>query len=357
MGWTVLDVLNWTTSHFKRHGVPTPRLDAEVLLADTLAMDRVRLYTSFDKPLTSPELTRFRARVKARCARKPVAYITGRKEFYALEFEVGPGCLIPRPDTEVLVEEAVTLLGRRKRKPQARHLPWRPNLEQEEAGEAIGSEEGDGANPEDDPAARRGGPAQEESGSDGSADAADTTTAEPPLVLDLCTGAGIIPICLARETPCRVIGVDIAPRAVQYAKKNVARYHLESQVAIVEGDLLQPVPRRFRGRFALVTANPPYLTPGMLDQAAPEINRYEPRTALLGGPDGLEVCRRIVAEAPAWMAPGGWLLIEIGTTAQARSVEEGMFRAGLVDCYTRNDLSGQVRVVVGRKPGSSSETA
>ncbi len=354
MGWTVLEVLNWTTAHFARHDIPNPRLDAEVLLADALDTDRVHLYTSFDKPLSARELAAFKQRVKRRSAREPVAYIVGRKPFWSTEFEVGPGCLIPRPDTETLVEEALRLLrgGPRPTAVPRRSLPWSPAL----ALPPNGDGETAGDPPSNPPAGQDRGQVVEDTVAPAALpalepDATAPQTSEPALVLDLCTGAANIPICLALETGCRVIGVDTSPRAVRYAKTNVAKHGLEDRVAIVLGDLVTPVPSRFRGRFDLLTSNPPYLTPEMLARTEPEIRQYEPQDALLGGKDGLDICRRILELVDRWVAPGGRVLIEIGSPRQARELLDEMSRIGLVDTYTRNDLSGQARVVVGRKPG------
>jgi release factor glutamine methyltransferase len=345
MAWTILKLLNWTTDFFKRHSVPSPRLDAEVLLSDLLGYTRVELYTHYDQPLGQDELAEYRARVSRRAAREPVAYIIGRKEFWGLDFLVGPGCLIPRPDTERLVEEAISILGGKKKAPRTpRTLPWSTNLARE-AGDS-----GPGAAMEDEhdlsQAESRNIEAEQQTRALNSEESA--TFPSGKLVLDLCTGSGNIPICLAKDTGAAVIGVDLSPQAAEFARLNVAKHLLADRVAILNGDLARPVPSRFYGRFDLLTSNPPYLVSSTFHDLEPEIVRHEPRMALIAGDDGLAVCLRIIEDVHKLVKRGGWILIEIGTKEQAESLAGAMTGEGLTDVEILNDLAGLPRVVKAR---------
>lgn len=349
MSWTVLKLLNWTSDYFRQRGLQTPRLDAEVLLSDTLHYTRVELYTHFDQPLTTEELSEYRTRVSRRAAREPVAYIVGRKEFWALDFEVGPGVLIPRPDTEILVQEAIALLGKKAGDAQKRRtLPWNEELTRQ-----LDDARADSENP----IGKAGADEQEvpdrQANEDGEAPSESTgTPVTTQLVLDLCTGSGIIPVCLARDTDARVIGTDISPTALEFARRNVSRYTLEKRVALLQGDLIEPLPPRFYGKFDLVTSNPPYLTPDLFETLAQDIVRYEPREALLSGPDGLALCRRIVPLLNRMLKPGGWVLIEIGTGAQADALSRLLEDEKLTKPEVLKDLAGLPRVVKAQRPGS-----
>lgn len=380
--WTVLKLLTTTTEFFKKKGIPSARLDAELLMAETLRCSRVQLYTRFDQPLTPEELATVRGLVTRRGAREPVAYLLGRKEFWSLDFVVGPGVLVPRPDTEILVEEAIKLLGgARLRKPERKALPWNAEVvalaekAREEAAakaaEGPGAEKviqlkTEGLEPEEVPVepgagvlggsepprgqAERalGGPEQKLGGKDSTAVLND----EPRLVLDLCTGSGIIPIVLARETGARCVGVDVSTEALEFARKNAERHAPTGAVALLQGDLFAPVPKRFLGRFDLLTSNPPYIPKKVLETLEPEVHKHEPALALLGGDDGLSFYRRLVAEVKAWVKPGGWVLFEVGTARQGEAVVGLLNAAGLTGGVLLRDLAQQVRVVKVQIPRS-----
>lgn len=398
--WSVLKLLTTTTPFFQKKGIPSARLDAELLLAHVLCCSRVQLYTRFDQPLTDEELSQFRALVARRAAREPVAYLLGKKEFYGLEFLVGPGVLIPRPDTEILVEEALRLLGTGKKRgierPDAgrsgtsrssqerRSLVWNAEvqslaeqerrarlelrardaadgaasaLEAETVGTetiqtdtcqadtvkagAVGTEKGE---------ASAAVPADVAVGSRPDPVVGEGASSEPRLVLDLCTGTAIIPICLAKEAGVRAIGVDLSPEALEYAKKNVELHALASAVALLKGDLAASVPARFVGRFELVTSNPPYLPPDDYLKLEPEIVKFEPSLALKGGVDGLELYVRMVPMLPRLLRPGGHVLLEVGTAEQGARVLALLERAGLTGGALLKDLAGLVRVVRAQKP-------
>ena len=275
---TLGEVLRRTAAYLAERGSSSPRLDADLLLGEALKMDRMRLYLEHDRPLTEPELAAARALVARRARREPMAYILGRRGFRGLELAVGPDVLVPRPDTETLVEWAVEV---------APH----------------GAE-----------------------------------------VLDWGTGSGAIALALADERPdLGVVALDVSPRAVAVAASNATANGLT--VTVLESDGFAAVTGR---RFGLVAANPPYLSDAELEAAEPEL-AFEPRGALTSGPAGDEAIARLAAEAPVHLAPGGWLLCEIGAGQSARAQE--LFRAsGLVDVSTRRDLAGIERVVGGRTP-------
>lgn len=283
--WTVLDVLRWTTSRFDERKLATPRLDAEVLIAAALGLPRVQLYVQFERPLETAELAAIRENVRRRQAGESVAYVVGRKEFFGLDFAVDARVLVPRPDTETLVDEA---LGRLRER---------------------------------------------------------SAEAPPPVIADVGTGSGAIIVALAKQLPAsRAFAVDRSAAALEVARANAARHAVA--VEFVEGDLTAPL--HAHAPFDLVAANLPYIPSAELAGLAPEV-RAEPVGALDGGPDGLDLVRRLVAEAPAVLAPGGALVLEIGD-GQADATAELCAAAGLVDVRRRRDLGAVDRVVSAVRP-------
>jgi release factor glutamine methyltransferase len=248
--WTILKLIQWTTQYFAGKGIAQPRADAEVLLAYVLGMERIQLYLKYDQPLQSVELTAYRNAIRRRAAQEPVQYITGHQEFWSLDLEVSPAVLIPRPETEILVERALTLL--------------------------------------------------KENG--------NTT----PVVLDVGTGSGAIAIALAHELPMlQIIAVDVSPAALAVAGRNAARHRVAERIHLVSMDLFSALSDS-RTHFDLIVSNPPYIANSELAGLAPEIVEREPHTALLGGPQGLTIIRRILEDAWCVLKPGGSVLVEIG---------------------------------------------
>lgn len=368
--WTVLKLITTTTEFFKKKGIPSARLDAELLMAESLKCSRVQLYTRFDQPLTPEELAHVRALVTRRGAREPVAYLLGRKEFWSLDFVVGPGVLVPRPDTEILVEEAIKLLGgARSRKGERKALPWNAevlalaekaradaaaNAADPQRQEKVIQLETEGLEETEQvaqgvmaqaPAVEPSREVRATEPSSGPGSSTKLLNDEPKLVLDLCTGSGIIPIVLARETGARCLGVDISPEALEYARKNADKHAPSGVVALLQGNLFHPVPKRFLGRFDLLTSNPPYIPKKVLETLEPEVNKHEPALALLGGDDGLSFYRRLASEAKSWVKPGGWVLLEVGTARQGEAVVNLLTAAGLPGGVLLKDLAQQVRVV------------
>ena len=277
--WTIRKVLDWTRTYLAEKGVENSRLEAEWLLAETLRTDRMGLYLNLDKPLHAGELAAFRAVVARRARREPLQYILGTQEFMGLDFKVTPAVLIPRHDTEVLVEEAL-----RRAAPGAR-------------------------------------------------------------ILDIGTGSGCIAIVLAKRlAEASVVAVDISAEALGVARENAAANDVTVDFRL--GSLLAAVRSEI---FDVIVSNPPYIPAGDLAGLQPEVRDFEPPAALDGGADGLEVYRVLVPEALAQLAPGGWLVVELGI-GQAEAVAD-LFRAtGFMDIFTSRDPGSIDRVVGGRRP-------
>ncbi len=282
--WTIARVVKWATDDFRTRGIESPRLEAELLLGAVLGLDRIKLITESMRPLAPAELTSFKELITRRRRNEPTAYLLGKREFYGRMFAVGPGVLIPRPDTEALVE---TALGR--------------TADRSMSGRAL----------------------------------------------DLCTGSGCVAITFARERPTwQVTGTDLSPDALAIAQQNALRLGAIWNMRWLGGDLFAPLGEAERV-FDLITANPPYIPAAEVETLAPTVRDFEPRLALDGGPDGLVLMRRLVAEAPRHLAPGGVLAVEImaGTSDDVRALFAG---AGLVDLEVARDYGGHDRVVSGR---------
>ncbi len=290
--WNILRLLKWTTAYFASHHVEQPRAAAEILLAHTLGVGRVDLYIQYDRPVEPRELAVFKELIQRRLQREPVAYIVGEKGFWSLDLKVTPDVLIPRPETEVLVEAALSIMP-------------------------------------------------------------PTTTPKPFEVLDLGTGSGAIVVALAKERPGhRFYAVDNSPKALAVAQNNARRYGLDTAIGFLLGSWFDAVGDR-RRCFDLIVSNPPYISSPDLEKLPLEISRYEPRGALDGGPDGLDAIRLIIEKAAAHMSPGGWLLFEIGCDQRA-SVETLMAAStSYAGVAVIKDHSGLDRVVLARSKGES----
>jgi release factor glutamine methyltransferase len=244
--WTPKSLLDWTDGWFASRDIPTPRLDAELLLAYVLGLRRLDLYLQFDRPLDAAELTRYRELVRKRADRVPVAYLTGEVGFWNLTLDIAPGCLIPRPDTETLVEAVLDAIAEIRAANQA-------------------------------------------------------ANAEALTVLELGIGSAAIPLALCSELEALTwIGVDRAPKALSVAARNVRRHAalLEprgNRLGLVCGDGFDAV--RPDLAVDLIVSNPPYILSGDIPGLMPEVAMAEPRQALDGGPDGLRFYHLLIAEA------------------------------------------------------------
>ena len=292
--WTVLELLTWTTDYFKRSGIESARLDAEVLLAHALETERLRLYIDYEKPVLQEERDAYRALVQRRAQdRIPVSQLLGEREFWSLPFKVTGDVLTPRPETETLVEWALS--------------------------KANGS----------------------------SQEAAQLAEKEGKLrILDIGTGSGAITLALASELPhAELVASDLSPAALQIAAENADELRTGERIRFVEGDLFEPVAKE---QFDLIVSNPPYVARADEGSLPPELS-HEPEMALFAGPDGLDVIRRLVAEAGDHLSPGGWLGIEL-SPEQADEVEGLLKEAGFTDVERRFDLASRPRVVGARWP-------
>ncbi|NUP08787.1 MAG: peptide chain release factor N(5)-glutamine methyltransferase [Polyangiaceae bacterium] len=258
--WTIRRVLTWAADDLRTRGTDTPRLDAEILLAHVLGSTRLALITDPERPLSKEELTAYRELHKRRRAAEPVAYLVGQREFYGRPFRVDKRVLVPRPDTETLVDVALERLA---------HL---------------------------------------------SLDAR---------VLDLCTGSGCVAITLACERPTwTVMGTDLSEDALTVARDNAARLGAQPRAWFRRSDLFSDLGEA-HDSFDLITANPPYIPESERSELARTIVDFEPHMALFGGNDGLDVVRAIIDGAPAHLEPSGVLAMEIGY-GQAQKVAELM---------------------------------
>ncbi|MFA5906978.1 MAG: peptide chain release factor N(5)-glutamine methyltransferase [Desulfobacula sp.] len=279
---TLMEILSRTESYFKEHSVDSPRLTAELLLAHCLGLRRLDLYLQYDRPLQQNELSTYKALIRRRIQNEPVAYIMGEKGFFESDFEVARGVLIPRPETEILVEEALKILN-------------------------TGSGH---------PGAKR--------------------------VFELGTGSGAIVVSLAKAAPCHLyMANDISLSALGIAKKNACRT-AGNRIRFFAGDWFSPV--KIRPGFDLIVSNPPYIPLADIQGLAPEIRKYEPKIALDGGDDGLLCFRAIFRDAHRHLVPGGILLLEMGFD-QKESLENLLnFHPEYESIEFIKDLSGHNRV-------------
>jgi release factor glutamine methyltransferase len=289
--WTIADVLRWAADDFRTRGIESPRLDAEVLLARALGTTRIQLVVDAGRALSAEELARFREMVKRRRVHEPVAYILGEREFWGRVFRVDRRVLVPRPDTETLVEAALE---------RTRHVSMSMRA------------------------------------------------------LDLCTGSGCVAITLAKERPTSVVyATDASEGALAVARENALRLGAYN-VALAAGDLYEACPARAgtadaSQRFDVITANPPYIARGEMPTLMQDVRDFEPRLALEAGDDGLDVLRRVVAGAPAHLVSGGVLAVEVGA-GQAPAVAELFRGAGFGAIELRRDYARIERVVSGVLP-------
>ncbi|HUU31521.1 MAG TPA: peptide chain release factor N(5)-glutamine methyltransferase, partial [Phycisphaerae bacterium] len=294
---------------FDKKGIPQPRLEAEILLAHVLAFERIDLYTRYDLPVAEEARTRFRDLVRRRAERVPTRYLTGACEFMSLALKVTPDCLIPRPETELLVETALRLAG-----------VTRP---------------GSSGSPR--PGGRPAIP--------GSA-APSTSLA----AIDLCTGCGCVAVSLAVYLPaCRITATDLSAAAIEVARTNAASHGVADRLTFLEGDLYAPLQAAAVPPADFLLANPPYVAEADWNDLALEIRGHEPRSALVAGPRGTEIIERILRGAPAYLRPGGTLLVEIAA-GQGTAVSE-IARAvpGLGPPEILKDYAGLERILLARK--------
>ena len=286
--WTILKLLNWTTSYFKTHRIDSPRATAEILLAHTLKVERIDLYLRFEQPLSRDELTGFKALIKRRIDHEPVAYIVGHKEFWALDLIVSPDVLIPRPETECLVETVLALDHRNGQQHSKK-------------------------------------------------------------VLELGTGSGAIILALASERANDLFyASDISSQALALAKKNARRLGWSDRIHFFAGDWFAPL-KRGHQLYDMIVSNPPYIGTSTLNRLQPEIHLWEPRLALDGDRDGLRCLQHIIAQAHRFLVTGGYLVLEIGHD-QKTLVHDVITSCNQYDQLAfKRDYGGHDRVAIMRK--------
>lgn len=285
MSATIAETLQQAGATLRAAAVPNDLLDAQTLLAFALGQERTYLIINFNQPLRTEVLAQYQTLIERRAAGEPLQYITGRQEFFGLEFEVTPDVLIPRPETELIVEETLRL------------------TQQHELA--------------------------------------------APIIVDVGTGSGCIAVALARElNAARVIASDISPAALRVARRNAARHDLAARVQFIAADLLGAFVAASFADFIL--ANPPYIAASELASLQREVRSWEPHVALTDAHDGLSFYRRLLSDAPARLKAGGHLLCELGYM-QAAAVSALVNPHTWSAPHLLNDLQGIPRTLVLRK--------
>jgi release factor glutamine methyltransferase len=290
--WTILKLLKWATSFFASHDIDKPRAEAEILLSHALKLQRIDLYLKYDQPLYNDDLKRFKELIKRRINREPVAYIVGTKEFWSMEFEVTRDVLIPRPETEFLVEAALDLL------PKA---------------------------------------------------STSDSVMRPRRILELGTGSGAVILALASMRPGhKFFATDRIWAAIRLASKNAVRHGLEGAVELICADWFEPF-RPEQSEFDMIISNPPYVPSRLIGSLQPEITGYEPISALDGGDDGLSCLKHIIGLAHLYLREQGSLLLEMGYD-QKNDVEKIAHQCAAYEhTVCTKDYSGYDRVIQMRK--------
>ena len=304
---TIRDILNWAAEYLKSLNIPSARLDSEVLLSFILNKDRTYLYQNPESRIQNLELSKFKKLIERRGRREPLSYITGEKEFWSLKFKVSRDTLIPRPETEILVQAVLDII----KYPSPPPLP---------IGERI--------------------------------------KVRGIKIHDIGTGSGNIAVSIAKESPeFHVFTVDKSDSALSVAKENAIIHNVAGRITFLKGDLCIPfnppsppfVKGGKEGLFDIIVSNPPYIPTGDIEGLMPEVRDWEPRWALDGGKDGLEIVRKIIKDAPLFLKSKGFLAMEIGF-GQSEEVSRIISETDKFhNIKTIKDLSGIERVVTAWK--------
>lgn len=285
---TLLEAINLTRDFFRTRGIENPRLDAEILLAHVLGCERIDLYVNFDRHLDSDARARYRELVRRRAAREPLQYLTGVVEFMSLRLRVNENTMIPRPETELLVETAIGILHK---EPEAKN------------------------------------------------------------VLDIGTGCGNIAVAIAHALPSvRVFATDISRGALAVARKNAESLGVGDRITFLEGDLFEPLKQEsLYMTFDMVVSNPPYVSISEKESLAPEVAMHEPAVAIFAGEDGAYFHKRIIFEGKKFLTPGGTMILEVGAgqadTVAALFLQDGAY----CDIEKLKDYGGVERIVMARR--------
>ncbi|MDZ4179726.1 MAG: peptide chain release factor N(5)-glutamine methyltransferase [Coriobacteriia bacterium] len=282
--WTVKAALDWTVGFLGERDDEHPRRSAEWLLSAATGLSRLEIYAYHDRPLSPEERVTLRDGVKRRATGEPLQYVTGEMPFRHIVLRVERGVFIPRPETEILVEQA---------------------LEFAAAGSIVS-----------------------------------------PTVVDLCSGSGCVGCSVAHELPgARVYAVDLSPQAAATTRGNAERLGLSDRLTVLEGDLTSSLPEALLGKVDVVLSNPPYIPSADLPDLPEEVLGYEPHLALDGGADGLDVARRIIEESRRWLRPGGLLAMELDERQVQNAVK--LLSEWYEDGKAVRDLTGRDRIAAG----------
>jgi release factor glutamine methyltransferase len=285
---TLIEAVNRASAKLIAAGISNARLDVEVLLSHIFMRDRAWVITHPDEALDETKLSFFEAAVNRRARREPLQYITGKQEFWGLEFNVTPDVLIPRPETELLVESTLKII--------------------QTASRAI-------------------------------------------TIVDLCAGSGCIAVSLAKEIDIvRIFATDASGRALAIAKRNARSHNVSDRIRFLEGDLFGPLEElNIHGMVDLIVSNPPYVRSGDLPELQPEVRDFEPELALIAGPEGTEIQQRIIYTAPEFLRRGGSLIMEMGQGQSDSLVEIVNDSCQYNNPEILKDLAGIERVIIAEK--------
>jgi len=289
--WTIQKLLNWITEYLINKDIDSPRLSAELLISHVTGLKRIELYTQFDRQVPQQQLNQLHELVKRAGEHEPVAYLTGKTEFYSLELDITSDCMIPRPETELLVQRAIEFLR---------------------------------------------------------------TRTGIQYVCDLCTGSGCIAVAIAKNfMNARVTATDIFAAALEVAARNVEKHRLNEHIQLLCGDLFEPVIQQLDGcQFDLIVCNPPYVSTDEYEKLEKNVKDYEPKSALYAGTDGLDVYRRLIIKADDFLKPGAALMLEIGY-AQGSAVKELLEQTGVfAEVKIEKDFHNNDRIVIAKKISS-----
>lgn len=287
--WNITRLINWTSEYLQEKGVENAKLNAERMLAHVLSLDRLHLYLNYDRPLTAQELQRFKRLLQRRLRREPLQYILGETEFMSLPFKVNPDVLIPRPETEILVEKVLEFCQSQFSNKLEIHI------------------------------------------------------------LDIGTGSGCIAISLARYlSNAQITALDISPEALKIARENALLNQVDNRLDFVLFDFLNTeIPRNWFNKFHVIVSNPPYIARHEFDSLPKEVKDFEPPIALLDGGDGLTFHRKISETAPRLLKAEGIVAVELAM-GQAEKVKPLFAEKGFKKITIFTDLTGIERVLIGQ---------
>lgn len=344
--WTIRKILDWTIGYLDGKGDEHPRLSAEWLLSDATGLTRVELYMNFDRPLVAEELDIMRAGVRRRGAGEPLQYVTGEMPFRHIILRCERGVLIPRPETEILVDAALEGVDAAFARGAVYGDAEEHALAREAEAAALARE------------AKERTDAVEAADEDGEAatDVEESVRAPHPAgprVLEVGCGTGCIALSIASERPgTSVWTTDLSEAAVRLCTRNRDALRLDDFVHVCACDLAAGVPESLMGTFSVLVSNPPYIPSAVVPTLPHEVRGFEPGLALDGGPDGLDVFRRLLALAPYALAPGGMLCVELFEENVRTAKDLVSAEGGWASAEVREDLTHRPRVLVARREGA-----